>query len=80
VRAHAVASEHRRQLSETVQNLIQRGYFDRVAADPDRLLEAIAGRPLGGGMPSSDPAAALPGAEPSAWDDEPEFVPNEDDG
>lgn len=41
--------ERRRQLGETLQMMVERGYFDRMPIDPMRLLDEVAGRSMGMG-------------------------------
>ncbi|MDI5939698.1 MULTISPECIES: hypothetical protein [unclassified Micromonospora] len=41
--------DRRRQLGETLQMMVDRGYFDRMPVDPMRLLDEVAGRRMGAG-------------------------------
>jgi hypothetical protein len=81
-RAHEVELERRKQIASVVQDLANRGFFDRVALDPVALMNAVTGG-VGAGDPLADlPVAdrpALARAEGSDDLDEPDFIPNEED-
>ncbi|MET8083529.1 hypothetical protein [Micromonospora sp. NPDC005237] len=82
--------ERRRQLGETLQMMVERGYFDRMPVDPMRLLDEVAGRRMGGseipravdGGPTIPLGAGRDGHRRAvAADDptEPDPIPSEED-
>ncbi|MFG1915152.1 hypothetical protein [Micromonospora sp. NPDC048898] len=85
-RMHDAESLRRQQLNETLQEMVKRGFFDRVSIDPVRLMDEVVG--LGAAaeprsVPAADEPAQLPHRRRSVSqlgeDAEPDFIPNEAD-
>ncbi|MFF3867863.1 hypothetical protein [Micromonospora sp. NPDC001898] len=82
--------DRRRQLGETLQMMVDRGYFDRMPVDPMQLLDEVAGRRMGaseapavteGGqtIPLGAGRAGGRGVSPGGDRSEPDAIPSEED-
>ncbi|WP_431917432.1 hypothetical protein [Micromonospora wenchangensis] len=82
--------DRRRQLGETLQMMVERGYFDRMPIDPMRLLDEVAGHRMGAGevpllteggqtIPLGAGRAGSRGVGAGADRSEPDAIPSEED-
>jgi hypothetical protein len=84
IRAHEADQERRKQMAGVMQNMVERGFFDRVPLDPIAIMNAVTGtsgtpQPISALAPAQQPPAVTgPTRHRKDSDDEPDFIPDEE--